>query len=167
MLGQATGEFSSRGIDLAEYHLVDDALRETTGSDFAMGNLGGIRAPLLRGDITRGDLVTLDPFSNTVVTFKAAGRDILALLKKYAPSVSGIRYRIQQGALTEATIGGKPVEENRTYSGVTNSYFAGQALKGLAVQDSGRVRMEVLAEYIRGKGTVYPAYDGRRVVLGR
>ncbi len=167
VLGRAAGEFSSRGVDLAEYHLVDDALRETTGADFAVGNLGGIRAPLLRGDITRGDLVTLDPFNNTVVTFKATGRDLLALLKRYAPSVSGIRYRMQQGELTEVTIAGKPIVADRTYSGVTNSYFAGQALKALAVQDSGRVRMEVLAEYIRAKGTLYPAYDGRRVVLSR
>jgi 2',3'-cyclic-nucleotide 2'-phosphodiesterase (5'-nucleotidase family) len=168
VLGKATAEFISRGDDLAEYHLVDDALREVTQSEFAIGNLGGIRAPLLRGDITKGDIVTLDPFTNTVVTFKATGSQILFLLKRYAPSVSGIRY-ILRGEPAEVTIGGKAVEEGRIYSGVTNSYFAGVALKPLSiqVQDSGRVRMEVLAEYIRKKGTLTPLYDGRRVIVSR
>jgi 5'-nucleotidase len=164
VIGHAAGEFSTRGNDRAEYHLVDDALRESTGADFALGNLGGVRAPLLRGDITRGDMVTLDPFANTVVTFKLAGRELLAILQRYTPTVSGIRYRVEQGKLVEVTMGGKPVEEGRTYSGVTNSYFAGRALKGIAVQDTGRVRMEVVAEYIRNKQTVHPSYDGRRVV---
>jgi len=167
VIGHAAGEFTSRFDDLAEYHLVDDALRETFGADFALGNLGGVRAPLLRGPITRGDLVTLDPFANTVVTFTMTGRDILAFLKRYSPSVSGLRYRLQDGELAEATIGGKPVVEDQTYRGVTNSFLSGSRLKGLKVQDTGRVRLDVLIEYIRKKGTVRPAYDGRRVIVGR
>jgi 2',3'-cyclic-nucleotide 2'-phosphodiesterase (5'-nucleotidase family) len=165
VIGRAAGEFSSRGDDLAEYHLVDDALREMTGADFAMGNLGGVRAPLLRGDVTLGDMIVLDPFTNTVVTFKATGRQILYLLKRYTPSVSGIRYRVQYGELTEATLGGKPVDESRTYMGVTNSFFAAYALKDIPFQDSGKVRLNLLLEYIRRKGTIRPSYDGRRVVI--
>ena len=165
VIGHAAGEFSARGDDMAEYNLVDDAVREAMGAEFVMENLGGVRAPLLRGNITRGDLVTLDPFSNTVVTFKATGKDILRILKRYAPSVSGIRYRLQDGELVEATIGGRPIEENRTYSGASNSYFAGFALKGLTITDTGKVRLDVLTQYIRDKGTVKPAYDNRRVVL--
>ncbi len=165
VIGHAAGEFSQRGDDMAEYNLVDDAVRESTGAEFVMENLGGVRAPLLRGNITRGDLVTLDPFANTVVTFKATGKDILRILKRYAPSVSGIRYRLQDGELVDATIGGKPIEENRTYSGASNSYFAGFALKGLPIVDTGKVRLDVVTQYIRGKGTVKPAYDNRRVVL--
>jgi 2',3'-cyclic-nucleotide 2'-phosphodiesterase (5'-nucleotidase family) len=147
--------------------LVDDALRETYGADFAFGNLAGVRAPLLRGPITRGDLVTLDPFTNTVVTFTMTGREILSVLKRYSPTVSGIRYRMRDGELEEVTIGGNPVDESRTFKGVTNSYFSGTRLRGMKVQDTGRVRLDVLIEYIRKKGTVQPAYDGRRVIVGR
>jgi hypothetical protein len=51
------------------------------------------------------------------------------------------------------------------YRGVTNSYFAGVALKGLTtLQDTGKARLDVLIGYIRQKGTVRPAYDGRRIV---
>jgi hypothetical protein len=49
---------------------------------------------------------------------------------------------------------------------VTNSYFAGYALKDIpTVKDTGRRRIDVVIEYIRAKGTIAPAYDGRRVVI--
>jgi 2',3'-cyclic-nucleotide 2'-phosphodiesterase (5'-nucleotidase family) len=165
VVGQAAGEFSSRGDDAAEYNLMADALRESFGADFAVENTGGIRAPLLRGAVTRGDLVTLDPFNNTVVLFTATGRQIRQLLERYSPSVSGLRYRVQDKKLVEATIGGQPLDDDKSYKGVTNSYFAGYALKGIASQDTGKPRLETLAAYIRQKGTIAPAYDGRRVVI--
>ena len=165
VIGQASGEFSSRGDDAAEYNLMADALRETFAADFAMENLGGIRAPLLRGTITRGDLVTLDPFNNTVVLFKATGREIRQLLERRSPAVSGLKYRAQNGKLLEVTIGGQPLDDDKTYDGVTNSYFAGSALKGMTMKDTGKPRLDTLIAYIRQKGTVAPAYDGRRVVV--
>jgi 5'-nucleotidase / UDP-sugar diphosphatase len=164
VIGQAAGEFASTGNDMAEYYLVADALRETYKADFALENTGGVRAPLLRGAITRADLVTLDPFNNTVVTFQATGKEIRQLLLRYSPIVSGIRYRLQNKELAEVTIGGRPLDDAKTYSGVTNSYLAGFALKGFTTNDTKRLRLDVLIEYIRAKGTVRPAYDGRRVV---
>ena len=35
------------------------------------------------------------------------------------------------------------------------------------MKDTGRTRLDVVTEYIRRKGTVTPAYDGRRVVIGQ
>ena len=166
VIGQAAGEFSSRGDDMAEYHLMSDALRESYHADFAVENMGGIRAPLLRGSVTRGDLVTLDPFNNTVVTFKATGAAIRQILQRYAPAVSGIRFRLQNKELVEVTIGGQALDDARVYSGVTNSYFAGFALKGATdVHDTGKPRLDALIAYIREKGTIRPAYDGRRIVI--
>jgi len=165
VVGQAAAEFSSRGDDLAEYNLVADAVRETFHAEIGLENMGGVRAPLLRGPITRGDLITLDPFSNTVVLFKASGRQIRQILQRYTPAVSGIRYRVQGRQLMEATVGGEPLDDNRTYSGVTNSYFAGYALRGIETQDTGKPRIDALISYIRGKGSIQPALDGRRVVI--
>jgi 2',3'-cyclic-nucleotide 2'-phosphodiesterase (5'-nucleotidase family) len=166
VIGQADGEFSSRGDDMAEYHLMSDALRESFKAEFAVENMGGVRAPLLQGSITRGDLVTLDPFSNTVVTFKATGKQLREILRRYTPAVSGIRYRVQGKILVDVAIGGRPIVDSRVYTGVTNSYFAGYALKGLtAVHDTGKSRLDVLIQFIRQKGTVRPTYDGRRIVI--
>ncbi len=165
VVGQAAGEFSTRGDDAAEYNLVADAVRETFGADFGMENMGGVRAPLLRGPITRGDLVTLDPFNNTVVLFRATGRQIREILERHAPAVSGLRYKLQDRKLVDVTIGGHPLEDDKTYSGATNSYFAGFALKDIAKQDTGKGRLDTVIAYIRAKGTVAPAYDGRRIVI--
>jgi 5'-nucleotidase / UDP-sugar diphosphatase len=168
VIGQAAGEFSTRGEDQAEYNLMSDALRETFGADFAMENMGGIRAPLLKGSVTRGDLVTMDPFNNTVVLFKATGLQIRQVLERHAPAVSGIKYRLQNRKLVEVTIAGQPLDDAKTYSGVTNSYFASGPLKGLgmtATEDTAKPRLDTLIAYIRQRGTVSPAYDGRRVVI--
>jgi 5'-nucleotidase / UDP-sugar diphosphatase len=166
VIGQAAGDFSSRGDDRAEYNLVADAVRETFGTEIEMENLGGVRSPLVQGPITRSDLVSMDPFSNTVVTFQVTGRQLKEILKKSSPAVSGIRYRIENHDLVEASVGGQPVDDDRTYTGAANSYFANYALKGIQFQDTGKPRLDVLIEYIRAKGTVHPSYDGRRVVVG-
>jgi len=167
VVARATGDFSTRGDDAAPFNLVADAVRETYQADAGFENSGGVRAPLAAGDISRADLVTMDPFENTVVLFQATGSQIKGLLTRYAPHVSGIRYRMVDGRLEEATIAGKPIEDGRTYRCVTNSYFAGFALAGLPHENTGRRRIDVVTEYLKGKGAVTPAYDGRRVVIGR
>ena len=167
VIARATADFSSRGDDAAPYHLVADAVRETYKVDVEFENSGGVRAPLVAGDITRTDVVTMDPFDNTVILFKATGAQIKDILTRHAPYVSGIRYTLVDGTLKDATIGGQPIAEARVYTGATNSYFAGFALKGLAQEATGRTRIDVVTAYLRDKGTVTPAYDGRRVVIGR
>jgi len=166
VIGQAGADFASRNDDEAEYHLVADAVRDTMGAEIDFENSGGVRSPLVAGQITRGDLIAMDPFGNTIITFKITGRELKDLLQRVAPPVSGIRYRLQDGVLVEATVGGKPIEDDRIYSGVTNSYAAERDLKGIETTNTGRSRLDVLVEYVRSKGTVYPAYDGRRVVIG-
>lgn len=166
VIGQALGDFSSRCDDLAEYNLMADAIRETFGTEVVVENLGGVRSPIVKGKITRGDLATLDPFDNTIITFKITGLQLREVLKKYVPAVSGIRYRIENGELIEVTVNGQPLQNDRTYTGAANSYFAGRALKDLEVHDTKKLRLDVLIDYIRQKGTIRPVYDGRRVVIG-
>jgi 2',3'-cyclic-nucleotide 2'-phosphodiesterase (5'-nucleotidase family) len=167
VIARATADFSSRGDDAAPYNLVADAVRESYKVDVELENSGGVRAPLVAGEITRTDLVTMDPFDNTVVLFKATGAQIKEILARHAPYVSGVRYRLVDGKLEEATIGGQPIDDARVYSGATNSYFAGLALKGITQEATGRLRIDVVTAYLRDKGTLTPSYDGRRVVIGR
>lgn len=165
IIGQAAADFVERRDDLAPYNLVADAVRETYGTEIGLENMGSVRAPLIKGNITLADLIEMDPFNNTVVTFKIAGRQLKDILLKHRPAVSGVRYRMESGRLTEVTVGGKPVDDNRVYTGTTNSYLAGVALKGIEAVDTGKMRLNVLMDYLRKKGTVRPSYDGRRVVL--
>jgi 2',3'-cyclic-nucleotide 2'-phosphodiesterase (5'-nucleotidase family) len=165
VIGQAADDFSSRGDDEAPYNLVADAIRETFGAEFDMENDGGIRAPLVAGPVTRGDLITMDPFDNTIVLFKASGRQIRDILTRQAPHVSGLRYRLSNGVLSDVTINGQPLDDERIYAGATNSYFAGFALRDLAKEDSGKKRLDVVIDYVRKKGTITPVYDGRRAIV--
>jgi 2',3'-cyclic-nucleotide 2'-phosphodiesterase (5'-nucleotidase family) len=163
VIGQAGADFTE--IDLANYNLVTDAIRETYGTEIALENTGGVRAPLIKGNITREDLTQLDPFANTVVTFKITGRQLKDVLLRSRPAVSGVRYRVEGQQLTEASVAGKPVVDTQVYTGVTNSYMAGTALAGISVVDTKRARLDVILEYVRKKGTVVPVHDGRRVIM--
>jgi 5'-nucleotidase / UDP-sugar diphosphatase len=164
IIGNAEADFVDRGDDLAPYNLVTDSIRETFQTDIELENMGSVRAPLIKGKITRGDLVTMSPFEDTVATFQISGRQLLKILKTQQPAVSGLRYRVENGAVVKASIAGEPVQEDRIYSGATNSFIARAWLKGIKTHDTGKLLVDVLINYIRKKGTVRPAYDGRRVV---
>lgn len=165
VVGQAAADFVERGDDLAPYSLVADAVRETYGTEIELENMGGVRAPITKGNITLANLIEMDPFNNTVVTFKVTGRQLKDILLRNRPAVSGLRYRLEAGQLAEVTVAGKPVVDYQVYTGASNSYLAGTALKGISFVDTGKIRLNVLIDYIRKKGSVRPSYDGRRVIL--
>ncbi|HWD40292.1 MAG TPA: bifunctional UDP-sugar hydrolase/5'-nucleotidase [Fimbriimonas sp.] len=167
VVGQADGDFAEKGSDLAEYNLVCDAVREQIGVDFDIENMGGVRATLPKGPVTFGDLATVDPFGDKIVTFHATGKQIKAILVKEMPPVSGIRYTVDDGKLTSATIDDKPIEDDRVYFGATNDYYAKFILKGIADQTvTNKPRLETTIAYIRKHATIRPCYDGRRVIKG-
>jgi 5'-nucleotidase/UDP-sugar diphosphatase len=165
IIGQAAADITELDLDKANYNLVADAVRETYGAEIGLENMGGVRAPLIKGNITLEDLTQLDPFSNTVVTFKITGSQLKDILLRSKPAVSGLRYRIEGKQLVEASVDGKPIVDTQVYSGVSNSYMAGTDIKGIEVVDTKKVRLDLIIEYIRKKGTVHPVNDGRRVIL--
>ena len=112
-------------------------MRETFRSSSTSRTAAASGRPLVAGPITVGDMVTLDPFNNTVVLFEATGARIRQLLTRNAPYPSGLRYRMVDGVVTEVTIGGQPLQDDKIYKGATNSYFAGVALKDLTREGHG------------------------------
>jgi 5'-nucleotidase len=165
VIGEAAADFIARGDDLAHYNLFSDSIRAAYKTQFDLENLGGIRSDLVAGKITKADLVNMDPFNNTVITFQIRGRQLKDILLKSKPAVSGLHYRIEGNRLIQASIAGRPIQDSRIYTGSTNSYFAGIALKGIQFKDTGKPRLDSVISVIRKKGTVTPAYDGRRVVI--
>ncbi|MBM3492748.1 MAG: bifunctional metallophosphatase/5'-nucleotidase [Armatimonadetes bacterium] len=165
-VGSATADFTQKGPDSAEYNLVSDAVRARMGTEVGLENVGGVRAPLTRGPITYGDLVTVDPFGNTIVTMRMTGAQLLKILAERKPAVSGVRYHVRGSRIVSALVAGQPVDAAKTYSIVTNSFFARDPLFAEATErkDTGTARLDVLTEYIRAAGTVKPAYDRRRIV---
>lgn len=165
VVGQAADDFAEKGSDHAEYHLVADAVREGLNLEFDIENMGGVRAPLTKGAISFGDVVSLDPFGNTIVTFRATGRQIKEILSRNRPAVSGIRYVMDGGRLLEATLNGKPLEDEHIYSGATNSYYAPFILKEITDKtDTKTPRLDMVLQYLKKHAPVQPAYDGRRIL---
>ncbi|MCE9654331.1 5'-nucleotidase C-terminal domain-containing protein [Clostridium celatum] len=63
------------GVTIAE------AIREAGGTQVAIVNGGGVRAPLSKGEITLGDMYTILPFDNNVVTMKVTGAKLKELIQ--------------------------------------------------------------------------------------
>jgi 5'-nucleotidase / UDP-sugar diphosphatase len=164
IVGRAGDDFVTINGDMAAYNLMTDAIRATFHTDFALENIGGVRAPLLKGPISRADLVAMDPFDNTIVIFKIDGAALKRLLRDKRPAVSGLAYRIQGRNLKAATCGGQPLDADRTYTGAVNSFIARTWLDNIPVKNTERRRLDVLVDYIRRQEIITPSYDGRRCV---
>ncbi|MEN8076421.1 5'-nucleotidase C-terminal domain-containing protein [Clostridioides difficile] len=60
---------------------VAEAMRVAGGTQVAIANGGGIRAPLYKGTLTLGDMYTILPFDNNVVTMKVTGAKLKELIQ--------------------------------------------------------------------------------------
>ena len=61
--------------------VLTDLMREMEHADVALLNPGGLRADLLPGDLTYGDLYAVLPFENTVATVTLTGEELTRLLQ--------------------------------------------------------------------------------------
>lgn len=120
-------------------NLVADAMINESGADVAITNGGGIRASIPVGQITKGDVITVLPFGNYIVTKEVKGSDIKAAIengidsypgaKGAFPHVAGFKYsfdsNLPAGArVTSLTINGKAMDMNKTYVLATNNFMA-------------------------------------------
>ncbi|MGK8506330.1 bifunctional metallophosphatase/5'-nucleotidase [Nocardia asiatica] len=122
--------------------IADSMLSVTAGPSAAVAafmNPGGVRADLKQGPITYGDLFTVQPFGNQVVTLTLTGSQILRLLeqqwgtpgKATILSPAGITYAYSETAPTGAKViadsvrvAGAPLNPVATYRVTTNSFLA-------------------------------------------
>ena len=102
---------------------VADVILETAHADLAIMNSGGVRAPLPRGTVTVGDIYTVLPFDNTVVTVPMKGWQVRELLDFIAArlgkggfaQVSGVQFVIRRGRAAEIRVGGTVLDSDRVY----------------------------------------------------
>ena len=79
-----TGKYSERWIRKYETNLGDlcaDAYLNVLDADIAFVNGGGIRANILKGDITVNDLLSVHPYGNSAVMIEVTGQEILDALE--------------------------------------------------------------------------------------
>jgi 2',3'-cyclic-nucleotide 2'-phosphodiesterase (5'-nucleotidase family)/subtilisin family serine protease len=159
----------------------------TANYQIAFQNGGGLRAPILAGPVTMGDVLETLPFGNAISTFELQGMYVKAALENGAsryPSanggfaqVSGLRYEIDPSQPVGSRIvdvevwngtGWDPLDMDEMYKVVTNDFMRRGGdnylmFRDFAVNpyDFGPLLDEALAEYFGLFSPVTPVIEGR------
>jgi 5'-nucleotidase/UDP-sugar diphosphatase len=154
--------------------------------DFAFHNGGNIRTGLPKGKLTQEQILTVLPFENYLFIVSLKGSDILELFKFIGTIPQGaggfpqfsseVRFTIDKtagGVVKDLTIGGAPVDPNKTYRFCTNDYLlsGGDGYTVLTKSENpfntSLLLSYVVIEYIRSQnGIITPSTDGRLSVIG-
>ena len=201
----ACGQPAGRTCESLVGDVVTDAMRSRYGVDFAITNSGGLRAELtcpttdIASDfcppyfpppypITRGQVLTVLPFGNVVVTLAVNGAELKAMLENGVSSMPGVNGRFPQvsgicfsydisavvgsrvtGAVAQAADGtctGAAVDLSAasTYTIAENDFMASGGdgypvfVSRVVTRD---IMDQVLADYLTVQGTIVPAIGGR------
>ena len=153
-------------------NLCADAFRWRTGADIGIINGGGMRTDLPEGDVTRGDVMAIFPFGNTVQKKEITGAKVRAMLEHsvfgYPASfggfldVSGITFSFDPSMpaghrVSDVKIGGEPLDDSKTYTiGATDFMFVGgddyEMLKDLPTLGEFGTCEEIIADYLNQVG---------------
>ncbi|WP_158282264.1 bifunctional metallophosphatase/5'-nucleotidase [Salipaludibacillus keqinensis] len=117
-------------------NFITDAMADALNADIAITNNGGIRASIDEGDITAGDIYTVEPFGNELSEMEIAGEDLYDIIEHsferndgIGLQTSGMTYTVyvdEDGNYVDADlyVDGEPIDESETYTLVTNNYMA-------------------------------------------
>jgi 5'-nucleotidase len=162
--------------------LVADAQRAATHADMALMNPGGLRSDLRAGPVTWGDVLTLHPFANHLVTLDMTGAQLLAVLEQQWPSeadalprilkTSGLYYSWNPARPAGARVveacdeAREALDPARHYRVTVNDFLANggdgfATLKGLGPGDSGPLDRDALEQYLQAQGRELPATQPR------
>lgn len=168
---------------------IADSFRNATGADVAIMNGGSIRADdmIPVGELTRRDVLSILPFNNPILKIEVTGAILRAMLEHGVsqsggestqpgrfPQVSGLRFAFN-GSLdlghrvTELTIGGKPLDDKKTYSLALSSFLVGggdgydmfKEARVLSKPGEKLIDSEVLSKAIASVKSIAPKVDGR------
>src|SRR6267378_2185066 len=165
---------------------VADALRERLGSDAAVINGGAIRTnrTVPPGPLTRRDVLSLLPFTDTLVKLEMRGVDLRAALEHGLAQtdregggflqLSGVRLvwdpRLDPGRrIIDVSVGGKPLVDETSYTVAVPAYLVrggdGYTVfaraKTMIGAESGPQVSQVVLDAIASRGEIAPAVDGR------
>jgi 2',3'-cyclic-nucleotide 2'-phosphodiesterase (5'-nucleotidase family) len=156
--------------------LVEYGNRMGWKTDVAFYNAGGVRSPLKAGAVTYGQLYSVLPFENTVVSVDLTGEQ----LKQVLEDASGRAGRLQVGGgswvyrfsnaggerVLEATIAGQPLDPRRVYHVATIDYLLlggdGHAWFGKGRNVIyGDIESDAVSTYMTAHSPLDPKVEGR------
>lgn len=148
----------------------------------ALQNSGGIRASIDAGEVTKGEVLTVLPFQNTLSTFEVTGAVLLEALENgfsqieegagRFPQVAGMTMTVDPAApagarVSDVRINGAPLEMETVYGVVSNNFIrnGGDGYEmfknAMNAYDFGPDVADVTAEYLAENAPYAPYTDGR------
>ncbi|MCH7336525.1 bifunctional metallophosphatase/5'-nucleotidase [Acinetobacter sp. NIPH 2699] len=152
VVGSATGVINRNATESGESalgNLIADAQQAAAlaasnhGSDFSLMNPGGVRADLLinsSNQITFGDVFSVQPFGNSLVTLSLTGKQIRELLEQQWSGANAATTRILQPSkelsysykkdssatprASNILISGQPLSDTQVYRVTVNNFIA-------------------------------------------
>ncbi|MBM6991794.1 MAG: 5'-nucleotidase C-terminal domain-containing protein [Prevotella sp.] len=135
VVGQVSHYMFSRRPESPLSNLLTDILMSAGSTyqehpEFAVYNMGGIRAALAQGPVTLGDILDVAPFENKICFLTLSGNKVMELFRQIAMrGGEGVSHGVElviskDGKLLKALIDGAPVDENKAYRVVTLDYLA-------------------------------------------
>ena len=98
--------------------------------DFAVYNMGGIRAALTKGQVTFGDVIDVAPFDNKICFLTLTGEKVMELFRQIAMrGGEGVSHGVElvmsaDRKLLSAKLNGKEIDPQATYRLTTIDYLA-------------------------------------------
>ena len=107
--------------------------------DVGIGNFGGIRIDMPKGDIILDDMLSMFPFKNQLVYVEHTGKQLRTILEEMAADrfqvLGGVRVVADGGKLVSAEIGGEPLDDEKIY-GLATITFLLEGGDGLALAEN-------------------------------
>jgi 5'-nucleotidase len=156
--------------------LLEYGRRQGWKSDVSFYNMAGVRAPLPAGSITYGQLYSVLPFTNVVMSLDLTGKQLKAVFEAASGSAGRLHvgggswsYRFENAAgsrLLSATVGGQPIDDARIYHVVTIDYLFGGGdghteLKEAVNVIYGDIEVDAVAAYMTAHAPLDPKVEGR------
>ncbi len=159
-------------------HIVCDAMIEAGDADVAISNMGGVRAELPSGTITRADVFSVMPFDNKVVVIPLKGQAVVEVIERMADKYNGaliggakVVYNIDKGTVEKLTIDGENVDSSATYDFATTDYVYYsygvpqlEAVPKSEVRFTGILLRDAIERWLKNNSPVTPEVDGRWTV---
>ncbi|GAA0339740.1 5'-nucleotidase C-terminal domain-containing protein [Bacillus carboniphilus] len=162
-------------------NLIADAMLEETGADIALLNGGGIRASIDQGDITKGDVITVLPFGNYIMTKVVSGKTVKEALENGVraypersgafPHVAGMTFAFDPSnpfgdRVDSVQVAGEPLELDKEYIIAMSDFLASGGdqytmFTDIPVKNEFATLSEVLMNFIKKQGEVNPKQEKR------
>ncbi|WP_163100424.1 bifunctional 2',3'-cyclic-nucleotide 2'-phosphodiesterase/3'-nucleotidase [Peribacillus alkalitolerans] len=159
--------------DFALGNLLADGMKAAMNSDFALMNGGGVRAQLDAGEVTFGDLFSIQPFGNVLNKVKLSGADLETVLNnQITPNtsggysldfhVSGFKYTwdTSTGKVVDIILpDGSKIDKTKEYTVVVNNYMYGNLKYGIGAlstdMEVGPEDLQATVNYIKTLGNPF------------